>query len=172
MSARLIDGTAIAASVRAEAAQTAALCLAAGRRPGLAVILMGDSAASRIYVRNKVRACEQAGIHSMSDELPADLPEGALLARIAALNADPAIDGILVQLPLPSHVDSRKVIEAIAAGLPVVITPEVNAGLPAEERRRRAYRADLGALSWPNRLQPIVDLVQTVAADGRHPAVS
>ena len=128
MSARLIDGTAIAASVRAQAAETAALCLAAGRRPGLAVILVGDSAASRVYVRNKVKACEKAGIHSVSDEFPSDLPESQLLSRIAELNADPAIDGILVQLPLPPHIDSRKVIEAIDPGKDVDGFHLVNAG--------------------------------------------
>ncbi len=113
MKAKLIDGAAIAADFRARAADAAANCLRAGRRPGLAVVLVGDSAASGIYVRNKIRTCEQAGFHSVSDVLPADLSEAQLLRRIAELNADPAIDGILVQLPLPAHIDSRKVIEAI-----------------------------------------------------------
>jgi methylenetetrahydrofolate dehydrogenase (NADP+) / methenyltetrahydrofolate cyclohydrolase len=113
MTATLIDGTAIAARCRAESAQAAAACLAAGRRPGLAVIQVGDSAASRIYVRNKIRACEEAGFHSVSDALPEATTEQQLLDRIDALNADPAVDGILVQLPLPPHIDSRKVIEAI-----------------------------------------------------------
>lgn len=113
MKAKLIDGTAIAADFRAQAAEAAARCLRAGRRPGLAVVLVGDSAASRIYVRNKIRTCEEAGFHSVSDVLPADLSEAQLLRRIAELNADPDIDGILVQLPLPAHIDSRKVIEAI-----------------------------------------------------------
>ena len=128
MSARLIDGTAIAASFRAKAAESAARCLAAGRRPGLAVILVGDSAASRVYVRNKIKTCEQAGFHSVSDEFPGDLPERQLLARIAELNADPAIDGILVQLPLPAHIDSRKVIEAIDPAKDVDGLTLVNAG--------------------------------------------
>ena len=128
MSARLIDGTAIAASIRAKAAESAARCLAAGRRPGLAVVLVGDSAASRIYVRNKIRTCEQAGFHSVSDELPNDLPEKRLLARIAELNADPTIDGILVQLPLPAHIDSRRIVEAIDPAKDVDGLTLVNAG--------------------------------------------
>ena len=128
MSARLIDGTAIAAAIRAEAAREAARCLAAGRRPGLAVIQVGDSAASRVYVRNKIKACEQAGVHSVSDVLPATHSEGDLLDRIAALNADAGIDGILVQLPLPAHIDSRKVIEAIDPAKDVDGFHLVNAG--------------------------------------------
>jgi len=113
MSATLIDGTAIASRFRAEAAQAAARCLAAGRRPGLAVIQVGDSAASRVYVRNKVRACQEAGFHSVSDALPESHSEQLLLDRIAMLNDDQDVDGILVQLPLPPHIDSRRVIEAI-----------------------------------------------------------
>jgi methylenetetrahydrofolate dehydrogenase (NADP+)/methenyltetrahydrofolate cyclohydrolase len=128
MSARLIDGAAIAANLRAEAAKDAARCLAAGRPPGLAVLQVGDSAASRIYVRNKIKACEQAGLHSLSDVLPAAIPEQRLLDRIQALNSDPSIDGILVQLPLPPHIDSRKVIEAIDPGKDVDGFHPVNAG--------------------------------------------
>ncbi len=128
MSAKLIDGSAIATRVRADAAQAAALCTAAGRAPGLAVILVGDSPASRVYVRNKIKACEQAGFHSVTNEHPADLPEADLLARIAALNADPAIDGILVQLPLPGHIDARKVIAAIDPDKDVDGFHLVNAG--------------------------------------------
>jgi len=128
MSATLIDGTAIAADFRAKAAQAAARCLAAGRRPGLAVVMAGDSAASRIYVRNKIKACEQAGFHSVSDVLPADLSAEQLLGRIAELNADPDIDGILVQLPLPPHLDSRQVIEALDPAKDVDGFHPVNAG--------------------------------------------
>jgi methylenetetrahydrofolate dehydrogenase (NADP+)/methenyltetrahydrofolate cyclohydrolase len=128
MSARLIDGTAIAGRIRAKAAQEAARCLAAGRRPGLAVIQVGDSPASRIYVRNKIKACEQAGFHSVSDVLPAIHSEQPLLDRITQLNADPEIDGILVQLPLPPHIDSRKIIEAIDPAKDVDGFHPVNAG--------------------------------------------
>ena len=128
MTARIIDGAAIAADFRARAAEAAASCLASGRRPGLAVVLVGDSAASRIYVRNKVKACEQAGFHSVSDVLPAEITEQQLLARIGELNDDPLIDGILVQLPLPPHIDSRKVIEAIDPAKDVDGFHLVNAG--------------------------------------------
>ena len=111
--ARLLDGAALARTIRAECAERVRRLKAAGHGAGLAVILVGDSAASAVYVRNKVRACEETGITSTFDHLPADTSEGALLARIAQLNADPAVHGILVQLPLPPQIDARKVIEAI-----------------------------------------------------------
>ncbi|MGC8806402.1 MAG: bifunctional methylenetetrahydrofolate dehydrogenase/methenyltetrahydrofolate cyclohydrolase FolD [Thiomonas sp.] len=114
MTAQRIDGLALSAQIRMEVAQRAQVCTAAGRQPGLAVILVGDNPASQVYVRNKIKACEQTGIHSVLEQYPADLSEAALLARIAALNGDPAIHGILVQLPLPRHIDAHKVIEAIS----------------------------------------------------------
>jgi len=134
MTARLIDGAAIAARCRAEAAEAAARCLAAGRRPGLAVVLVGDSPASQVYVRNKIRLCEEAGFHSVSDRFPADLTEERLLARIAELNADPAIDGILVQLPPPDHIDADAVIAAINPDKDVDGLTATNAGLLAGGR--------------------------------------
>ena len=111
--ARLIDGAAIARALRAEVARRAGALSAAGRTPGLAVILVGDDPASQIYVRNKVKACEEAGIRSILERYPADLAEADLLARIAALNADDAVHGILVQMPLPKHIAADRVIEAI-----------------------------------------------------------
>ena len=115
MTARLIDGTAISAQVREEVREAAQEILnATGQRPGLAVILVGDSAASQVYVRNKIRACEAAGFHSVSEHLPEETTEAALLARLDELNKDPAVHGILVQLPLPAHIDTRRVIEAIS----------------------------------------------------------
>ncbi len=113
MSARLIDGAGLAGQLREGFRQRAAALAAAGRRPGLAVIIVGDNPASRVYVRNKVRACEDAGFLSQLIELPANLDESVLLGRIATLNADTAIHGILVQLPLPVQIDSQRVIEAI-----------------------------------------------------------
>jgi methylenetetrahydrofolate dehydrogenase (NADP+)/methenyltetrahydrofolate cyclohydrolase len=86
---------------------------ARGVKPGLAVLLVGDNPASQVYVRNKVKACVQAGLHSVLEHLPANLSESDLLARVEALNRDPLIHGILVQLPLPAHIDAHKVIEAI-----------------------------------------------------------
>ena len=114
MTAQLIDGNALAKQTRTEVAQRVAALVARGRRPGLAVILVGDNPASQVYVKHKVADCESVGMHSVLDRHPADLSEAELLARIRALNADPAIDGILVQLPLPAHIDANKVIETIS----------------------------------------------------------
>jgi methylenetetrahydrofolate dehydrogenase (NADP+)/methenyltetrahydrofolate cyclohydrolase len=115
MTPRILDGTALSRTIRAEVAQRAAALTARGCRPGLAVILVGDSAASGVYVRNKIRACGEAGIHSIFDHLPADTGEAQLLARIRELNDDPAVHGILVQLPLPPQIDERRVIETVSA---------------------------------------------------------
>ncbi len=114
MTAQLIDGTALSKTLRAQVAARAAALTARGLKPGLAVVLVGDNPASEVYVRNKVKACEDNGIHSSYDRYPATLSEAALLERIDALNRNPHIHGILVQLPLPPHIDSHKVIEAIA----------------------------------------------------------
>ena len=114
MTAQLIDGNALSHTLRADVAARAAALRARGTTPGLAVVLVGDNPASQVYVRNKVKACEDNGLHSVLEKYPADLGEAELLARVDALNADPAIHGILVQLPLPAHIDAQKVIEAIA----------------------------------------------------------
>ena len=114
MTAQLIDGVALSQKMRAQVAERAAALSARGRKPGLAVILVGEDPASAVYVRNKVKACGDCGLHSVLEKYGAELSEAALLQRIAALNADPAIHGILVQMPLPKHIDPHKVIEAIA----------------------------------------------------------
>ncbi|MFN3811921.1 MAG: bifunctional methylenetetrahydrofolate dehydrogenase/methenyltetrahydrofolate cyclohydrolase FolD [Roseateles asaccharophilus] len=114
MSAQLIDGNALSKQLRGEVAQRAAALTAQGVKPGLAVILVGEDPASQVYVRNKVKACGDAGLHSVLEKYEATLSEAELLARIDALNKDPAIHGILVQMPLPKHIDPHKVIEAIA----------------------------------------------------------
>jgi methylenetetrahydrofolate dehydrogenase (NADP+)/methenyltetrahydrofolate cyclohydrolase len=114
MNARLIDGNALARTVRDEVAQRVRRLAQRGIRTGLAVILVGDNPASAVYVRNKVKDCEEVGIASTLDRLPADTTEAALLARIAQLNADPSVHGILVQLPVPAHIDEHRVIEAIS----------------------------------------------------------
>jgi methylenetetrahydrofolate dehydrogenase (NADP+)/methenyltetrahydrofolate cyclohydrolase len=115
MSAQLIDGKAIAEGIKQEVrASTDALAARGARRPGLAVVMVGESAASEIYVRNKRRSCEQAGIVSSAHDLPASTPEDELLSLISLLNEDGKIDGILVQLPLPAHIRPRRVIEAIS----------------------------------------------------------
>jgi len=133
--ARPIDGLALAREVRAGVAGRAARLAAAGSVPTLAVILVGDDPASRIYVRNKIKACAEAGIRSLHDAYPADLGEAELLARIAALNADPSVHGILVQMPLPAQISAPRVIEAIGAakdvdGYSVESAGRLVAGLP------------------------------------------
>ena len=114
MTAQLIDGNALSKQLRGEVAQRAAALTAKGLKPGLAVVLVGDNPASQVYVRNKVKACEDAGFHSVLEKYDATLSEADLLARVEALNNDPSIHGILVQLPLPKHIDDHKVIEAIS----------------------------------------------------------
>lgn len=114
MTARIIDGAALSEQIRAEVAQRAASLTARGITPGLAVVLVGENAASQVYVRNKVKACEKAGMHSVLEQFPASMTEEELLARVNALNEDPSIHGILVQLPLPAHIDAHRVIETIA----------------------------------------------------------
>ncbi len=114
MTAHLIDGVALSQSLRTDVAQRTAALKTKGITPGLAVILVGDNPASQVYVRNKVKACEEAGLHSVLEKHEATLSEAALLARVDALNKDASIHGILVQLPLPPHIDAQKVIEAIS----------------------------------------------------------
>jgi methylenetetrahydrofolate dehydrogenase (NADP+) / methenyltetrahydrofolate cyclohydrolase len=114
MTARLIDGNALAKTTRAGVAQRAAALTARGCRPGLAVILVGENPASQVYVRHKVKDCEESGLHSLLLRLDEGTAQDELLARIAALNADPRIHGILVQLPLPPQIDANRVIEAIS----------------------------------------------------------
>lgn len=114
MTAQLIDGNALSKQIRADVARRAAALGARGVTPGLAVILVGDNPASQVYVRNKVKACQDNGLHSVLEQYPATLSEADLLARVHALNNDPAIHGILVQLPLPAHIDAHKIIETIS----------------------------------------------------------
>ena len=114
MPAQLLDGVALSKKIRTEITARAAIVTAKGTRPGLAVIVVGDNPASAVYVRNKVKACEEVGFHSVLERYETEMNGEALLARIATLNADPAIHGILVQLPLPAHIASERVLEAIA----------------------------------------------------------
>ena len=113
-SAQIIDGIALSKQLRLDVTERARALKARGITPGLAVILVGENPASQVYVRNKVKGCEDCGFHSVLEKYDADLSEAELLARIATLNADPAIHGILVQLPVPKHIDATKVIEAIS----------------------------------------------------------
>jgi methylenetetrahydrofolate dehydrogenase (NADP+) / methenyltetrahydrofolate cyclohydrolase len=135
MTAQLIDGNALSRQLRADVARRAAALTARGHQPGLAVVLVGDDPASAVYVRNKVKACADSGVHSVFEKYDATLTEAELLARIQALNADPAIHGILVQMPLPKHIDPHKVIESIATtkdvdGYSVLSAGELMTGLP------------------------------------------
>ena len=114
MTAQLIDGNALSRELRAQVTQRVQTLKQHGITPGLAVILVGDNPASQVYVRNKVKACEDTGMHSVLETYDAGMSEAALLARVDALNQDPTIHGILVQLPLPAHIDAHKVIEAIS----------------------------------------------------------
>jgi methylenetetrahydrofolate dehydrogenase (NADP+)/methenyltetrahydrofolate cyclohydrolase len=114
MTAQIINGTELSHQIRAEIKQRAATLTQQGKQPGLVVVLIGDNPASQVYVRNKVKACEDCGIYSVLEKHPAEFSEADLLERIRILNADPKIHGILVQLPLPKHIDTHKVLEAIA----------------------------------------------------------
>jgi methylenetetrahydrofolate dehydrogenase (NADP+)/methenyltetrahydrofolate cyclohydrolase len=135
MTAQLIDGNALSKQLRAQVATDTAALKAQGLTPGLAVVLVGDNQASQVYVRNKVKACEDAGLHSVLEKYEATMTEADLLARVDALNNDASIHGILVQLPLPAHIDAQKVIEAISPakdvdGFHIAIGGALMTGMP------------------------------------------
>ena len=128
MSATIIDGKAIAAATQLEIKARVSALAARGIHPGLAVILVGDNPASHVYVSNKVKSCGTVGMHSVLEQYPVDLTEAELLTRIDALNNDPAIHGILVQLPLPKHINEHAVLEAISPEKDVDGFHLINAG--------------------------------------------
>lgn len=135
MTAQLIDGNALARRIRDEVAQRTAALTAQGRQPGLAVILVGEDPASQVYVKHKVADCQGVGMRSILDRLPAETTEAALLARIRELNDDPSVHGILVQMPLPRHINPQRVIETISTrkdvdGYSVQSAGDLMAGLP------------------------------------------
>jgi len=135
VTAKLIDGVALSRQIREDLGQRAQALAARGSRPGLAVILVGDDPASAVYVRNKVKACDAHGLHSVFEKYEASLTEGDLLERIRALNADPNIHGILVQMPLPRHIDPQRVIQTIDVhkdvdGFSTLSAGELMSGLP------------------------------------------
>jgi methylenetetrahydrofolate dehydrogenase (NADP+) / methenyltetrahydrofolate cyclohydrolase len=137
MTARLLDGKAIAQSLRDNIKiQVAALKTAGKRPPGLAVVIVGQDPASQIYVRNKHVATEASGMHSVVKVMPDTATQAEVMAVVQALNADPAIDGILVQLPVPKHIDSKAVIDAIAVDKDVDGFNPVNLGLLAQRTPR------------------------------------
>jgi len=128
MTARIIDGVALARAIRAEVAAEVATLKGNGPKPGLAAVLVGEDPASAVYVRSKGKACEEAGMHSLTIRLPAETSEAELLATVDKLNANPEIHGILVQLPLPKHINSEKVLHRIDPGKDVDGFHPVNVG--------------------------------------------
>jgi methylenetetrahydrofolate dehydrogenase (NADP+)/methenyltetrahydrofolate cyclohydrolase len=137
MTAKIIDGIALSKQLRSEVTTRTSALKARGITPGLAVILVGDDPASQVYVRNKVKACEDSGLYSVFEKYEATLSQADLLARIAALNADKTVHGILVQMPLPKHIDPHAVIEAIAAskdvdGYSTLSAGELMTGAPGQ----------------------------------------
>lgn len=135
MPAEVIDGKAIASALRARVAEVVAARVAAGgRAPGLATVLVGDDAASHVYVNNKLEACEEVGIRSIHHELPASVSQRELEELVAGLDADRDVDGILVQMPLPDGLDPDRVLARISAGKDVDGLTPVNAGLLAQGR--------------------------------------
>jgi methylenetetrahydrofolate dehydrogenase (NADP+)/methenyltetrahydrofolate cyclohydrolase len=132
MTARIIDGKAAAAELRAEIAREIAVLKAAGKPvPGLHVVLVGEDPASKVYVASKEKLAAEIGMNSVAHRLPAETTEAALLAKIAELNADDGVDGILVQLPLPKHIDTGRIIDAIDPAKDVDGLHPINAGLLA-----------------------------------------
>ncbi len=113
MTARILDGTKLADEIRGEVAQAVARSRESGRKPGLAVVIVGENPASQVYVRAKGKACEEAGMHSETIRLPEAVTEAELLATVERLNADPRIHGFLVQLPLPKHINAERVLNAV-----------------------------------------------------------
>jgi methylenetetrahydrofolate dehydrogenase (NADP+)/methenyltetrahydrofolate cyclohydrolase len=112
--AKIIDGKSVGIEIREEVKNEVQHLSAKGKKPGLAVILVGEHPASQVYVKMKARACEEAGIHSVTDRISADISEGFLLEKIDNYNKDPKYHGLLVQLPLPDHINEQKIIEAVA----------------------------------------------------------
>jgi methylenetetrahydrofolate dehydrogenase (NADP+) / methenyltetrahydrofolate cyclohydrolase len=163
MQTRIIDGNAIARDARAALRVQVAALTAAGRRPGLAVVQVGDNPASKVYVRNKTRACEETGVLSRQLDLPADTTQAALLAHVERLNADPAIHGILVQLPLPASISVERVLEAIAPEKDVDGFHPCNTGLLAAGRPRFVPCTPAGVMSLLDH--------ERIALEGKHAVV-
>ncbi len=163
MTAKIIDGKAIAQEVRAEWKQRADALKARGVTPGLAVIIVGEDPASKVYVANKVKACAELGLHSEHIALPADTSEATLLAKIAALNNDPKIHGILVQLPVPKHIDSAKVLEAISPDKDVDGFHPMNVGALVTGNMRFAPCTPYGAMKLLEK--------SGVAIEGKHAVI-
>jgi methylenetetrahydrofolate dehydrogenase (NADP+) / methenyltetrahydrofolate cyclohydrolase len=142
MTARLIDGKAFAAGLRARVADAVpAFAAAAGRAPGLAVVLVGEDPASQVYVRSKGKATIEAGMESFEHKLPIDTSQTELLALVGQLNADPAVDGILVQLPLPKQIDEAAITPTRMSTASMSSTPDVSRSAPKASCRARRLAA-------------------------------
>lgn len=163
MTAQIIDGKAIAQEVRAAWKLRADALKACGITPGLAVIIVGEDAASKVYVHNKVKACAELGLYSEHIALPADTPEVTLLARIADLNANLKIHGLLVQLPLPKHIDSNKVLQAISPDKDVDGFHPMNVGALVSDNTRFPPCTPYGAMTLLEK--------SGVAIEGKHAVV-
>lgn len=163
MSAQLIDGNALAAQIKIKITVQVADLKARGIHPGLAVVLVGEDPASQVYVSHKVKDSEQVGIHSVLERMPADTTEATLLAKVASLNNDPSIHGILVQMPLPKHIDSQKVIAAINPAKDVDGFHVVNAG---------ALAVGLPGF-WPCTPHGAMKMIESIGMDlrGKHAVV-
>jgi len=146
MTAMLIDGKAVAAEIRSEIAHEVSLLTERGITPGLAVVIAGDDPASHVYVRSKAKQTLEVGMASFKHDLPADISEAELLALIASLNTDPRVHGILVQLPLPRHIDSEKVLQAIDPAKDVDGFHPLNVGLVASGSGGLVPCTPLGAI--------------------------
>lgn len=147
MSARVIDGKAVAAEVRSRvAAEVAELSSVHGVSPGLATVLVGDDPASQVYVRNKIKACEEAGIRSVHHGLPGTVSQGELLALVAELNGEDGVDGILVQMPLPAQIDQDEVVAVIDPAKDVDGLNAASAGLLAQGRPGMVPCTPLGVM--------------------------
>ena len=153
MGAEIIDGKAIAARVRAEVKAEADALAAKGVKPGLAVVLVGEDPASQVYVRNKTKAAAEAGIATFDHKLAADTSEEALLGLVRELNADPRVDGILVQFPVPKQIAQKRVIDTISADKDVDGLHPANLGRAVGGRRRASWpaRRRRACASWPRR---------------------
>jgi methylenetetrahydrofolate dehydrogenase (NADP+)/methenyltetrahydrofolate cyclohydrolase len=146
MPARILDGKSLAARLRTEMKLRVDALVQRGVRPGLAVILAGDDAASRVYVRNKTLAAAEIGVHSELHEFRQDVAESALLDKVNSLNRDPAVHGILVQLPLPKHIDAARVLESVAPAKDVDGFHESNLGALLAGRPRVVPCTPLGVM--------------------------
>jgi methylenetetrahydrofolate dehydrogenase (NADP+) / methenyltetrahydrofolate cyclohydrolase len=160
---RIIDGTAIAQQVRDGLRERVAALAAVGVNPGLAVLQVGEDPASKVYVRNKVKACKELGLYSRHVELPAGMSEPALLERIRGLNEDARVHGILVQLPLPHGISGERVLEAIAPEKDVDGFHPINVGLVATGHPRFVPCTPLGILRLLE--------YERIDANGRHAVV-